>query len=206
MRLLRSTLAASLLLYSVLPASAAAADGAGGTSAAAVADDGLHDFDFQLGNWRVRHRVKRADGSWLEFDGTCSNRRLMEGAANVEENTFHKPDGVARGVALRAYDASTGLWAIWWIDSRNPHAALDPPVKGRFEHGVGSFYSDGEIGGKAVRTRFVWSQITPVSARWEQAYSFDAGKSWETNWIMQFRREPAGISSSPDTPSVAGDG
>ncbi|WP_133818442.1 hypothetical protein [Tahibacter aquaticus] len=69
--------------------------------------------------------------------------------------------------------------------------AQHPPVKGRFEHGLGSFYSDGEIGGKAVRTRFVWSPITPVSARWEQAYSVDAGKNCQTNWIMQFRREPA---------------
>jgi hypothetical protein len=61
-------------------------------------------------------------------------------------------------------------------------------VKGRFENGVGSFYSDGEINGKPVRTRFLWSQITATTARWEQAFSYDAGKTWDTNWVMQFKR------------------
>jgi hypothetical protein len=39
-----------------------------------------------------------------------------------------------------------------------------------------------------VRTRYTWSQITPKSARWEQAFSYDAGKTWDTNWVMEFRR------------------
>ena len=60
----------------------------------------------------------------------------------------------------------------------------------RFENGVGTFYSDSTTNGKTVRTRFTWSQITPTSARWEQATSDDAGKTWDTNWIMEFRRKP----------------
>jgi hypothetical protein len=160
------------------------------TQAAAANLAGLHDFDFLVGEWRVHHRVKRpADGPhWLEFEGTCSNRGLMDGGANVEEHVFDKPAGVSRGVAMRAYDPGTGQWAIWWIDGRIPHGALDPPVRGGFENGVGTFYSDGTLDGKPIRTRFIWSQITPTSARWEQAYSSDAGKTWETNWIMEFRR------------------
>ena len=156
---------------------------------------GSHDFDFQVGEWRVHHRVKRPAGNdqWLEFDGTCSNRGLMDGSANVEDQRFDKPTGVTHGVALRAYDSKTGQWAIWWIDSRDPFGALDPPVKGRFENGVGTFYSDGTRDGKPIRTRFIWSKITPTSAHWEQAYSSDAGKTWETNWIMEFQR----ISSRP---------
>jgi hypothetical protein len=42
--------------------------------------------------------------------------------------------------------------------------------------------------GAPLALRFVWSQITATSARWEQAYSPDAGKTWETNWVMEFRR------------------
>ena len=152
--------------------------------------NGAHDFDFEFGEWRVHHRVKRADGTWREFDGTCSDHALMDGRANVEEHRFDKPDGLTYGVAMRAYDANTGRWATWWIDSRDPHAALDPPVMGRFENGVGTFYSDGVVNGKPTRTRFVWSKITPTSARWEQAYSEDAGRTWDTNWIMEFRRRP----------------
>jgi hypothetical protein len=104
---------------------------------------------------------------------------------------FHRPEGDSRGVALRAYDPATASWAIWWVDSRSPHGVLDPPVKGRFEKNVGTFYSDGVINGKAVRTRFTWSQIKSDSARWEQVFSYDAGKTWDTNWMMEFRRTTA---------------
>ena len=151
---------------------------------------GLHDFDFLYGEWRVHHRIKGPgkDQLWTEFEGTASNRPLMGGAANVEEHVIHKPDVVYRAVALRAYDRKSDQWAIWWIDGRQPHLALDPPVKGKFENGIGTFYSDSLLDGRQVRTRFIWSHITSASARWEQAYSFDAGKSWETNWIMEFAR------------------
>jgi hypothetical protein len=55
-------------------------------------------------------------------------------------------------------------------------------------NGVGTFYGQITTNGKPMRLRFVWSQITGTSARWEQAYSPDAGKTWETNWTMEFRR------------------
>jgi Protein of unknown function (DUF1579) len=151
--------------------------------------DGSHDFDFEHGEWRVHHRVKRGPkGEWSEFEGTASVRPLMNGTANIEDNVFNKADGVARGVALRAYDPKTKQWAIWWVDGRDPHGALDPPVKGAFENGVGTFFSDGMLNGKMTRIRYMWSRITATSARWEQAYSTDAGKTWDTNWTMDFTR------------------
>ena len=150
---------------------------------------GMRDFDFEFGEWAVQHRVKRADGTWLEFSGFCTTRAAMDGSANVEEHRFDKATGVTRGMALRTYDAKTVLWAIWWVDSRDPHAAMDPPVKGRFVDGVGTFTSDGVVNGKTVRTRYVWSKITATTARWEQALSMDAGATWDTNWVMEFRRQ-----------------
>jgi hypothetical protein len=154
-----------------------------------AASRGIHGFDFEYGQWRVHHRVKSAgDGTWKEFDGTCTTRPFMAGQGDIEEHVFSRPTGVSYGTALRAFDLKTEAWAIWWIDSRYPHLPLDPPVKGRFENGVGTFYSDSLVDGKTVRTRFIWSQITPASAHWEQASSEDAGKTWDTNWIMEFRR------------------
>jgi hypothetical protein len=154
--------------------------------------DGTHDFDFEFGEWRVHHRVKRAaTGVWVEFDGTAKVWPLLDGAGNVEDNVFDRAEGITRGVATRAYDPTSHTWAIWWIDSRNPHGALDPPVKGAFENGVGRFYSDSVINGRNIRTRFTWSQITATSARWEQAWSADAGQTWDINWVMEFRRVAA---------------
>lgn len=157
--------------------------------AAAQPRGGPHDFDFEFGQWRVHHRVKR-DGQWTEFDGTSTTRGLIDGSAVVEEHTFFRKAGTSYGIAMRPYDAKTAQWAIWWVDSRDPHLALDPPVKGRFTDGVGTFYSDAVVDGRTIRTRFIWSQITAKSARWEQALSDDLGKTWDTNWVMEFRRAP----------------
>ena len=191
MKRLRAMFAAGILAAAICSIAPAQSQGTSKPAQVAAANlTGLHDFDFQVGEWRVHHWVKRPtdSGPWLEFNGTCGNRSLMDGWANVEDHAFNKPTGATHGVALRAYDPKTAQWAIWWIDGRDPFGALDPPVIGRFENGVGTFYSDAMVDGKPMRTRFIWSNITPTSARWEQAFSSDAGRTWETNWIMEFQR------------------
>lgn len=155
---------------------------------------GLHDFDFLVGSWRVHHRrlkERLADShEWVAFEGTCTMRPLMNGYGNVDDNFLDMPGRPYHGVGLRSYDTKTGDWAIWWVDGRMPHAPLDPPVKGHFVDGVGNFYSDDTLRGKTVRVRYTWSHITANSAQWEQAYSPDGGKTWETNWHMDFERVP----------------
>jgi hypothetical protein len=154
---------------------------------------GLHDFDLRAGEWVVHHRrlKERLAGNheWVEFDGTQSFRLLMDGYANEDDNVLNLPGGVYKGVTLRAYDSKTGQWAIWWLDGRTPFGDLDPPVKGRFVNGVGTFYSDDTLRGKPVRVRFVWSNITADAAHWEQAFSPDRGKTWEVNWVADFKRQ-----------------
>jgi len=153
---------------------------------------GLHDFDFLVGKWQAHHRrlKERLANShdWIEFEGTLTTFQLMGGWANTGDNVFKIPGGDVRGVSLRSYDQKTGLWAVWWLDGRNPSGNLDPPNKGRFENGIGTFYADDTLRGKPIRVRVMWSNITPTSARWEQALSPDGGKTWETNWITDFRR------------------
>ncbi|MGH9855002.1 MAG: hypothetical protein ACREBD_34665, partial [Blastocatellia bacterium] len=156
---------------------------------AAASLTGPRDFDFLVGDWRVDHRYIRASTrEWADIDGTYDNRPLMGGWANVEEHWMNAPSGAYRAVGLRAYDPKTEQWSIWWLDGRDPSGNIDPPVKGRFENGVGAFFGDITLNGKPMRVRFIWSHITPTSARWEQAYSADAGKTWETNWTMNFQR------------------
>jgi hypothetical protein len=88
---------------------------------------------------------------------------------------------------LRAFDPSTGTWSIWWLDARHPHR-LDPPLVGTFAEGVGTFHANDVLNGRPIRVRFIWSDIAENSARWQQAFSEDAGRTWETNWLMDFRR------------------
>ena len=37
--------------------------------------------------------------------------------------------------------------------------------------------------------RFDWSEITATSARWDQAFSFDDGKTWKTAFLGVYRRK-----------------
>lgn len=163
-------------------------------SPAEAAPSGAHDFDFLMGHWRSKHcKLKeRLAGSneWIEFNGTLYAQKLMNGYANVDDNVFEVPGGTYRGVGLRAYDATTGQWSIWWLDSRFPLGPVEPPVRGNFRNGVGTFYADDEFNGKPIRVRYIWSGITATTAHWEQAFSPDGGKTWETNWLMDFKREP----------------
>jgi hypothetical protein len=151
------------------------------------------DFDFLVGRWKVRHRRlrKRLVGctEWDEFDGSSELRQLMDGRVNVDDNLLELPGGPYRAVTLRSFDPMTGQWAIWWLDARHPHQ-LDQPMVGTFSAGVGTFYADEQVDGRPVRVRFLWSDASVTSCRWQQAFSLDGGKTWETNWTMDFTRAP----------------
>jgi len=59
---------------------------------------------------------------------------------------------------------------------------------GAFEDGVGTFLCDDTFEGKVIKVRFLWKPLAAESCRWEQAFSEDGGKTWETNWVMDFTR------------------
>jgi hypothetical protein len=153
---------------------------------------GVSDFDFLVGSWRVHHRrlKERLAGNhdWIEFEGTCAMQKILGGAGNMDDNVLNFPGGAYRAVTLRTYDPAKGQWSIWWFDSRNP-SHLDPPVVGGFKNGVGTFYAEDTFKGKPIRVRFLWTNLA-TKPHWEQAFSDDGGKTWETNWIMEFVKIP----------------
>ena len=177
--------ALEIAVASGLVAMAGSAGGAAPPSATA------NDWAFLVGRWRVRHRKLRerlaGSSDWMEFDGNCENWPLLGGGANVDDNIFYTPDETYRGVGLRAYDPAMKSWSIWWLDSRATDR-LDVPVRGTFENGVGTFLAEDHWKGTPVTVRFRWSDITPQSAKWEQAFSTDGGATWEVNWVMHFTR------------------
>jgi len=159
--------------------------------ALALLDSAPADFDFVIGDWRVTHRrlKERLAGctDWIEFDGAMSTRKILGGFGNLEDNVLHFPEGDVRAVALRSYDAEAKTWSIWWLDGRFP-GKLDVPVVGRFEGGVGTFFARDVLHGMPITVRFEWRRIDADTLRWNQAFSPDDGRSWETNWTMDFRR------------------
>lgn len=154
--------------------------------------NGPRDFDFLVGRWNVRHhRLRRRLAGctdWDHFDGTSHLWRVLDGFGNVDDGWLDLPGGAYRALTVRSFDPATRQWAIWWLDHRHPHQ-MDVPMKGGFgPDGIGRFLADDRIEGRPIRVRFVWSHITPRSARWEQAFSEDGGATWEVNWVMDFER------------------
>src|SRR6266576_3988048 len=50
------------------------------------------------------------------------------------------------------------------------------------------FYNQEQYKGRSILVRYVWLNISPKSARMEQSFSSDGGKTWETNWICELAR------------------
>ena len=150
-----------------------------------------HDFDFLVGSWKVQHRRLKHrlanSNEWETFPGTCKNWLLLDGQGDVDDNVLQLPAGTYSAVTLRSFDPATKSWSIWWLDSRHPQK-LDPPVAGEFRDGIGTFFAKDTLDGRPLVVRFIWSDITANSAKWQQAFSDDGGKTWETNWTMEFRR------------------
>ena len=149
-----------------------------------------HDFDFWMGAWKVRNRRlrERLKGStaWDEFDATVVARPLLGGVGNED---VYRTDfaGGFTGMSFRFFDKETRRWSIYWADSRK--GALEPPVVGGFSGDVGVFLGADTFEGRPICVRFTWSRVTTPAPRWEQAFSEDGGKTWETNWVMEMARD-----------------
>lgn len=188
----RRLLQLSLAALPGLLASGHASSVLAATASVPPAAGSVHDFDFFLGAWNVRHRRlrQRLAGSddWEEFDGSTTCQSLLGGIVNLNESISHRGGRTATGMGLRAFDAAKGLWADWYLDGSNP-LQLDAPGVGRFTNGVGTFLCDDLFAGKPIKVRGVFTPIDPRAAQWEQAFSPDGGKTWETNWVMRYTRK-----------------
>jgi hypothetical protein len=161
-------------------------------AAAATGAGGARDFDFWMGAWKIHNRRlrERLKGSteWEEFAATCVARPILGGAANEDELRTEHAGGFI-GMTFRFFDAATGKWSLYWADSRR--GVLDPPVVGAFAGDTGVFEGADSFEGRPIRVRFIWSRTASGTPRWEQAFSADGGKTWETNWIMDMTRQAA---------------
>jgi hypothetical protein len=117
----------------------------------------------------------------VKYEGTSVVRKIWDGRANLVELKVSGPAGEIEGLSLRLYNPQSRQWSLHYANSRS--GLLTPPVIGEFRNGRGEFYGQDTLNGRAILVRFVISDITPNSCRFEQAFSDDGGKTWEVNWI-----------------------
>jgi hypothetical protein len=155
-----------------------------------TAHDGRHDFDFAIGTWKthISRRLHPLTGSstWIEFDGTVVTRKVWNGLANLEEIEADQPTGHTQLLALRLYNPQSHQWSLNGTSSND--AVLSSPPIGEFKNGRGEFFDQEPINGRMILVRDVFSDIKADSHHFEQSFSDDGGKTWETNWITTLTR------------------
>ena len=153
--------------------------------------DPLHDFDFLHGKWRAYNKrlVKRLADSheWAEFEANIDCRPLPGGLGNED---VYRTDFWSNfvGLSLRIFNPSTRKWSISWVDNHNAPGVWQPAQVVAFSKDVGIFDAADNFNGKPIVVRFIWEKLDKDHARWEQAFSPDNGKTWETNWTMDLTR------------------
>jgi len=95
------------LIFAVCPARVPAQTNSGaaktGEPARAGERDGQHDFDFDLGSWkihlsRLEHPLSGST-TWIQFDGTSVTRKVWDGRADLEEFEVDSPTGHIEGLS-----------------------------------------------------------------------------------------------------------
>jgi hypothetical protein len=165
-----------------------------------VSDDGQHAFDFDIGTWkthstRLLHPLEDSK-EWIQMDGVTVVRPVWAGKANIAELESDGPKGHLSLISLRLYDPTARQWNLNFATSgvgilNASGDAQSVPMIGRFEHGRGEFYDQEPFNGRTIWVRFRIQPLSPTTARSEQAFSDDNGKTWETNWINDYTRVPA---------------
>jgi hypothetical protein len=153
-------------------------------------------FDFWIGEWDVTNLNRSAGGGeWVET-GTATNRvyAVVGGCAVVEHwsgKALGQPPLAIEGFSVRAFDSEREVWdlvLLWPIQGPAPFGT----PSGRFSDGRGDFLNRVvNARGDTVRTRLSFSGIRPDAFQWNNAFSADAGATWDSTWIMHFRRRPA---------------
>ncbi len=146
---------------------------------------GQHDFDFEIGNWKthLKRLRKPLTGStqWVEYYGTTIVRKVWEGRANLAELEVEGPAGHIEGLSLRLYNPGSRQWSLNFSNSAS--GTLTAPMFGQFKDGRDEFFGQDSLNGRAIFVRFIISNVSPASWRFEQAFSDDGGRTWEINWI-----------------------
>ena len=147
--------------------------------------DGQRDFDFEIGLWKthLRRLVRPLTGSttWVEYEGTSRVSKVLDGRANLVELKVAGPAGRIEGLSLRLYNPQSHQWSLNFANIND--GILTPPTIGEFKNGRGEFFNQDTLNGRSILVRFVVSDITQNSCRFEQSFSADGGKTWEVNWI-----------------------
>jgi hypothetical protein len=135
-------------------------------------------LDFWLGDWELSYVE---DGK----RGTSRNRitKTLDGCAVLEEFTGGAGTRLD-GRSFSTYDRLTKRWKQTWVD--NTASYLD--FTGGLQDGEMVFAREMQRDGKTVSQRMVFRDVKRDSLTWLWQRSDDGGKTWTTQWEIDYRR------------------
>lgn len=149
------------------------------------------DYEFYIGKWKIHNKKLKTLFSnctdWIEFDATEEIRPVLFGLGYVGQYKATISDKPFEGAAVHLFNPETRLWSNYWADSNR--GVMEVPVVGSFENRIGLFYAEDFLNQKKIRLRFHWDATEKDKHVWNQAFSDDDGRTWETNWIMYYNRQ-----------------
>jgi hypothetical protein len=178
----------SLLVGCLLPMSALAQAVVGAPAQPPPGEvrDGQHDFDFNIGTWKIHTRLLlhplTNSNDWVDLNETVHIRKVW-GRAQLEEIEGEH----FRGGSLLLYNPQAHQWSQYFVDSAG--GVPSQPRTGEFKNGLCELFGQQLFNGRTISVRFVYSDITADSHRIEQSYSDDGGKTWQPNFVATLTRD-----------------
>ena len=157
----------------------------------ASAGSSRHDFDFLVGEWKIRNRKLKKPlagcEDWDEFHATQNCRQILLGLGDFDIFSTDFGGKPFEGFTLRLFDPQTRLWTIYWADSNE--GKLDGGKVGSFDGDLGEFFAQDVVAGRKVVVKFHWDKRNREAPVWSAAFSADDGQTWEWNWHAYFSRQ-----------------
>jgi hypothetical protein len=160
-------------------------------------------YTISISRWQthISRRLHPLSGSdeWADYVGSSIVQAIWNGRASLGETEADGPAGHLEALSLRLYNPEAHQWNLYYASSggtTSTATALTVPTIGEFKNGRGEFFDTELFHGRNILVRNVWSDISPNSIRFEQAFSEDGGRTWEVNWIAVDTRSDASMQQS----------
>jgi hypothetical protein len=152
--------------------------------------DGRHDFDFCVGKWKthISQLINPLShfNDWVKLEGDVTIRSIGDGKGFLEEIEVVNASVHFNAITLFLYDPKAGQWSETFTNLSS--GVPEIPKIGEFKDGVAEMYATKTFNGRAILVRGKWSNITANTHTYEEAFSEDGGKTWETNLIANEER------------------
>lgn len=137
-------------------------------------------FDFWVGTWELTGRSRTTPGKDVWTDTRAKNVITKTLKSRVIEENFSMTG--FSGQSWSVYNPTSKQWQQTWVDDSGSYLLL---VGG---YAAGKMILTQTNTPPGVKMRMVFSNIKKDSFKWDWQSSRDAGKTWETQWELNYKR------------------